>query len=300
MKPRKVGFIGLGNMGKPMAMNLIKGGVDLVVYDKINEAMEAFTKVGARKSISPKELASQCDMVILMVPGPQEDEEVCLGPNGIIHGAPKGTIVIDMTTSLPALTIRIHDTLIQEGIKMIDAPVCGMVEGAVEGTLSILVGGDVAVLEIARPVLELLGKSIYHMGPIGSGHLMKAINNFLFAMCMTGSAEAIALAIKSGLDPMKFITVLQTISGNNWAANKIFPEMVFPGKPGNFACSILRKDVGIFLKISQELEVPTFMGNLVYTLWSVPEGKQDGIEFLNIYEDWFKIKMKGITNSHEK
>lgn len=189
MKPQKVGLIGLGNMGKPMGKNLLKEGVDLIVCDIIDEAMEVLASAGARKSASPKDLASQCDMVILMVPGPQEVEEVCLGPEGIIHGAKKGTIVIDMTTSLPALTKRIHDSFIQNGIKMIDAPVSGGVQGALERTLSIMVGGDVRVIEIARPILEILGKNIYHIGPIGSGHLVKVINNLLFSLCMAGMGK---------------------------------------------------------------------------------------------------------------
>lgn len=297
MKTQKIGLIGLGNMGKPMGKNLLKEGVDLIVYDVIDEAMEVLASAGARKSASPKDLASQCDMVILMVPGPQEVEEVCLGPEGIIHGAKKGTIVIDMTTSLPALTKRIYDSFIQKGIKMIDTPVSGGVQGAVERTLSIMVGGDVTVIESARPILEILGKNIYHIGPIGSGHLVKVINNLLFSLCMAGMGEAIALAIKYGLDPMKVVTVLQTSSGSNHIANKIFPEIVLPGKPSGYTCSTICKDLGIFLKVSQELEVPTFMANLAYSLWSVPQGKEDGTEFFSIYEDWFKVKMKGIINS---
>lgn len=296
---RKVGFIGLGNMGKPMALNLVKGGIDLIVYDKVSERMGALAEAGAHKSTSPRDLSSQCEIVILMLPGPDEVEEVCLGSNGIIDGAKKETIVIDMSSSHPPLTRRIHDSLIRKEIRMIDAPVTGMVRGAVEGTLNLLVGGDAKVLEIARPVLGLMGKTIYHMGEIGSGHLMKTINNFLYACSMTGTAEAMALAIKSGLDPKKVINVLQAGSGNNWVVSKIFPDVILPGKPGNYANSILVKDLGIFMKVCQELEVPTFMVNLVYGLCSIPDGKEDGSEFFKIYEDWFKIKMKGIIGSPE-
>lgn len=112
-----------------------------------------------------------------------------------------------------------------------------------------------------------------------------------------GNGEAIALVIKYGLDPMKVVTVLQTSSGSNHIANKIFPEIVLPGKPSGYTCSTICKDLGIFLKVSQELEVPTFMANLAYSLWSVPQGKEDGTEFFSIYEDWFKVKMKGIISS---
>jgi 3-hydroxyisobutyrate dehydrogenase-like beta-hydroxyacid dehydrogenase len=295
MTSQRVGLIGLGNMGRPMGKNLLAKGIDLTVYDISHESMATLAMAGARKSRSPEDLASQCSVVILMLPGPQEVEKVCLGEQGVIHGAKEGTIVIDMTSSLPSLTRSIHGAFSEKGIKMIDAPVSGMVKGAVEATLSIMVGGDEAVLDKVRSLLEMLGKSIHPVGPIGSGHLMKAVNNFLVASHMAGTAEAIALAIRGGIDPLKALSVLQMSSGNSFAAYRTFPDLIFPGKPSGYACSILLKDIGIFMKVSQELEVPTFLANLVYSLWSIPEGKEDGTEFFKLYEDWFKVKMKGIV-----
>lgn len=297
VRSQTVGLIGLGNMGNPIGMNLLKSGIALSVYDISRDAMEALAIAGAHTSSSPKDLASRSDTVILMVPGPEEVEEVCLGADGVIRGAREGAIVIDMTTSIPAVTRRVHDSFVRMGIQMIDAPVSGGVQRAIEGTLSIMVGGELAIVEAARPILERLGKNIYHLGPIGSGHLMKVINNFLFSLCMAGMGEALGLAVKQGLEPLRVLEVLQTSSGSNYIASRILPEVVLPGKPSGYACSTICKDLGIFIKISQDLKAPTFMANLAYALWSVPEGKTDGTEFYSIYEDWFKVKIRGITDS---
>jgi 3-hydroxyisobutyrate dehydrogenase-like beta-hydroxyacid dehydrogenase len=289
----KVGFIGLGKMGRPMCMNLLKGGVDLTVCDASAAAMQVLENKGARAAKSPAELASRCDVVIIMVPGPKEVEEVCTGPDGIINGAKEGTIVVEMSTSLPSVSRRMCEAFSKRGVRMIDAPVSGMARGAIAGTLSIFVGGDAAVMETVRPVFEKMGTNIYHMGPVGSGQIMKVINNVLVSTCLATTGETMALAIKAGLKPKQVLDALTTSSGRNFGTNSIFADIILPGKPSDYTCAIMRKDIGVFLEVGKDLGVPTFIANLDHNLWSIPDGQQDATELFGIWEDWFKVKIRG-------
>jgi 2-hydroxy-3-oxopropionate reductase len=198
-----VGFIGVGMMGTPMLRNLVEAGHNVVAYDIDPEAMRRAEEGGAEVASSLREIAETCDPVITILPRSDDVEEVVLGPGGILEHGREGQVLIDMTTAYPLSTKRIAGALSEKGMRMLDAPVSGGVTGAEKGTLSIMVGGDTDLFELCRPLLEAMGRNIFHMGGVGSGHTMKAVNNFLSACTVTATSEAMALATKAGLKPRR-------------------------------------------------------------------------------------------------
>jgi 2-hydroxy-3-oxopropionate reductase len=199
----KVGFVGLGIMGKPMALNLRKAGYPLWVYGRRAETMRPIVDVGAIACGSPKEVASNTDVVITMVSDTPDVEQVILGDNGAIYGARAGSLVIDMSTISPTETRRFAAELGKRGIDMLDAPVSGGEAGAINATLSIMVGGKPAVFQRVKPIFEALGKNIVHVGDHGHGQVAKACNNLVIAVTVEGVAEAFVLARRSGVDAAK-------------------------------------------------------------------------------------------------
>ncbi|MDH4137408.1 MAG: NAD(P)-dependent oxidoreductase, partial [Anaerolineae bacterium] len=185
----KLGFIGLGAMGQPMSRRLLEAGFQLLVYDVRPEAIQPLVQKGAEAASSVKEVADKCRKVITIVPNSEAVEQVVFGPEGLLEGAKGGDILIEMTSAYPPSTLKINQALSARGISMIDAPVSGGVVGAVAGTLSIMVGGDEAIFEACRPILSVVGKNLFYMGGIGSGHAVKAINNFLSATTMAATSE---------------------------------------------------------------------------------------------------------------
>ncbi len=207
---KNVGFIGLGVMGRPMALNLIKGGYRLRVYGRRKETMVPLVEAGATACGSPEEAARECDVVFTMVTNTQDVLEVVLGERGVIAGARPGAIVVDMGTISPAATRQIAARLAAAGLEALDAPVSGGGIGAVNGTLSIMVGGKPEIFERVRPLFACLGKSIVHIGPNGAGHVAKACNQIVMLMNLQGLAEAFTFARRNGLDPQK---VYETLAG---------------------------------------------------------------------------------------
>ncbi len=199
----QIGFIGLGIMGKPMALNLLKGGYSLAAYARRAEAAAPVKRAGAKIYSSPEELASLVDVIITIVPNTADAEEVILGRNGLIHSAKPGTIVIDMSTISASATTRMAAHLAKKQIEMLDAPVSGGESGAIDGTLSIMVGGKAEILKKVRPILDTLGKQIVHIGDHGAGQIAKACNQIIIAATIIGVSEALALAEASGVDPAK-------------------------------------------------------------------------------------------------
>ena len=200
---KKIGFIGLGIMGKPMAHNLLRAGYPVSIYARRPEVAEPLIKAGAKAYTSPKELASEADVIITMVPATADVEEVILGEQGLIHSAKPGTIVIDMSTISANATQKIAKELEKKQIEMLDAPVSGGEQGAITGGLSIMVGGKADTLERIRPLLEVLGKQIVHIGDHGAGQVAKACNQIIIAETIIAVDEAIRLAKKSGVDAAK-------------------------------------------------------------------------------------------------
>ena len=196
----KIGFVGLGAMGRPMAQNLIRGGHELCVWARRAQATKPLTDAGAQASPTPALLAAQCQVVFTMVTKGEDVEQVVLGSDGIIYGAKAGTVVIDCSTIAPATTRRVAQVLAEKGVEMLDAPVSGAEQGAIEGTLSIMIGGKAEVFERVQPVLRCVGRTLVHIGESGAGQVAKAANQLALIVAIQGIAEAMVFARANGVE----------------------------------------------------------------------------------------------------
>jgi 3-hydroxyisobutyrate dehydrogenase len=246
-----IGFIGLGRMGAPMAGHLIDAGHELVVYDARPAAVEPLLDRGAMLADSPRAVAEAAEIVITIVPSSREVEVVvadllpALGP---LH------LLVEMTTADPSVTRRLAAQVEERGARFIDAPVSGGVKGAVEGTLAIMVGGEAADVERARPLLERMGKRIFHVGPVSTGHAMKLVNNVTSAACLVATAEAIAVATRAGIDPARAVEIIAASSGRSNASDWKFPQFILSGRfDAGFAIALMTKDVNGFARLAEEL-----------------------------------------------
>ncbi len=207
---RKIGFIGLGIMGKPMAKNLLKAGYPLIVYDIVKEAVDELVAAGAEQGCSPKDIAQNTDLIITMLPNSPQVKDVVLGKNGIIEGVESGTIVIDMSSIAPLASQEIAGKLKEAGAVMLDAPVSGGEPKAIDGTLSIMVGGPEDTFKEVEDILKIMGSSVVLMGEVGSGNVTKLANQIIVALNIAAMSEAMVLATKAGVNPEK---VYQAIRG---------------------------------------------------------------------------------------
>ncbi len=264
----KLGFIGLGAMGQPMSRRLLEAGFPLAVYDLRAEAVEALVKIGAEAASSAKEVAEKCRKVITIVPNSEAVEKVVWGPEGLLEGAKDGDLLIEMTSAYPPSTLKVHQALSAKGLSMIDAPVSGGVVGAVAGTLSIMVGGEEAIFEASRPILSIVGKNLFYMGAIGSGHAVKAINNFLSATSLAATSEAIILAAKLGLSPQRVVEVLQVSTGRSYSTELKVPKFVLPRTfNSGFAMDLMYKDIDTVTRMAREYKIPMFLANMVQQIY---------------------------------
>ncbi len=215
--PDTIGFIGLGIMGRPMAHNVLKAGFPLVVQGRHQAVTDEFLAAGARASAQPQAIAASCAVVITVLPGPAQVEEVLVGPGGIVEGAHAGLVVIDMSTIAPVVASTLAARLAEHGIIMLDAPVSGGDAGAIAGTLSIMVGGDADTFKRCMPIFQALGKTIVHVGGSGAGQVVKACNQIVVALVIEAVSEALVLGSKVGVDPAK---ILHVLSGG-LAANRV-------------------------------------------------------------------------------
>ncbi len=249
----RVGVIGLGVMGTPMARNLLKGGHDVTVFARRAEAMTPLAAAGARTSTSPAEAAAVSDVIITMVLDTRAVESVALGPGGIIEGARAGSIVVDHSTIEPDGARKIAATLQSRGIEVLDAPVSGGAAVAEAGTLSIMVGGDEAALERVRPILACYGKTIVHIGPSGAGQVAKACNQICTIVNTLGAAEAMLLAERAGVDPAKVKDVLMTGFGASRMLDVQAPKMIARDFEARVESRLHHKDIQIVLDMARAL-----------------------------------------------
>ena len=212
-----IGFIGIGNMGLPMVTNLLKAGYQVHAYDVRPEAVEAAVGRGASAMRSAAETAGRVKVAITMLPNSPEVETAYLGARGILEGARSGLVCIDMSTIDPATSRRVGERLAAAGVRMLDAPVSGAVPRAVEGTLTIMVGGDADLVESVRPILGAMGSNVIHVGPLGSGEVAKICNNLLAGVSMIAVAEAFTIGMRAGVDPKVLHEVIRKSSGNCWS-----------------------------------------------------------------------------------
>jgi len=244
----KIGFIGTGIMGRPMAENLIKAGFKLTVYNRTASKAQPLVEAGARQASCPAEAAAGNDAVITIVTDTPDVQEVILGANGVIEQASAGTVVIDMSTISPAVTKQISRKLADKGVAMLDAPVSGGDIGAQKGTLSIMVGGPPEAFKKALPVFEAMGKTIVHCGPSGAGQTTKLCNQILVAINMLAVNEAFAFARKSGLDLNKVLEAVSAGAAGSWALSNLGPRIVKGDYSPGFMVDLLQKDLRLVLE----------------------------------------------------
>jgi 2-hydroxy-3-oxopropionate reductase len=251
-----VGYIGLGLMGKPMAHNILKAGYPLVVHNRSRESVNELVAEGAEEAFSPAEVASQVDVVFTNLPDSPDVELVALGEDGIIDGAHEGLIFVDNSTIKPASARHIAEKLAEKGVLSLDAPVSGGDIGAQKGTLAIMVGGPAEALEIVKPIFEVIGKTITHVGGTGAGQIAKAANQVMVAAQMVAMGELLILAKKSGADPEKVVAAIQGGAAQCWTLD-VKPERLFDGnrQPG-FKAYMQAKDLGIVMDTAREYGVP--------------------------------------------
>jgi 2-hydroxy-3-oxopropionate reductase len=254
--PETVGFIGLGIMGKPMARNLIKAGFDLVVHNRTRASVEELVSAGATAGNSPAGVVSQCNVTILMLPDSPDVESVMTGKNRVLEGLTPGKAVVDMSTISPVVARRIAELAEQKAASMLDAPVSGGERGAIEGTLSIMVGGQEAVFQRCTPILQALGKTIVYCGPSGAGQTVKACNQIVVALIYEAISEALVLGSKSGVDPAKILQVI----GGGLGASRILElrgkSMIEHSFAPGFRVKLHHKDLGIALAAGRAAGVP--------------------------------------------
>jgi len=248
----KVGYIGLGIMGKAMARNILKAGFPLVVHNRSREAVAELVAEGAVEAHSPKEVASQVDVVFTNLPDSPDVERVALGPDGVIEGANAGLFFVDNSTIKPATARKIAAALGDVGVVCLDAPVSGGDIGAQKGTLAIMVGGPTAALETVLPIFEAVGKTITHVGEGGAGQIAKAANQIMVAAQMVAMGELLILAKKAGADPERVVAAIQGGAAQCWALD-VKPERLFVGnrQPG-FKAYMQAKDLGIVMDTARE------------------------------------------------
>ena len=252
----RVGFIGLGIMGSPMARHLLEAGFPLTVHSRSPAPVDALVSDGAVRATSPSEVAGVSDVVITMLPDTPDVEHVMLGDDGVAVGAPAGTLVIDMSTIDPGPTRAIAEQLGKHGVEMLDAPVSGGERGAIDGTLSIMVGGPDGAFARAQPILQAMGKNIVHVGPSGAGQITKACNQLVVAATIEAVAEALVLAERSGVDPAK---VREALLGG-FAGSKILEvhgqRMLDRAFEPGFRARLHRKDARIVLDAARAADSP--------------------------------------------
>jgi len=258
-KTTRIGFIGLGLMGNPMAKNLKKAGFDLRVYNRSKEKLEEFIQMGVAVYNSPAELAKDCDVVISIITGPEDVREVMIGPDGIIVGSHKDLIAIDMSTIGPSATSEISEKLAEAGVEFLDAPVTGSVAKATTGELTIFIGGREEVFEKVRPIFNAMGTNLQYMGKSSSGQAIKLINNLIVASTITTLAEGFLLADMMNLPREKVEQALSEVPALSFFMKLKLPNMVSGDFPAAFSIANMDKDLKLALneveKADSELEV---------------------------------------------
>jgi len=272
----KIGFIGLGLMGRPMAKRLLAAGHELRVFNRSRPPVDELVRLGAEAANSPMGAARGSDYTILMLPDSKDVRGVVLGGSGVEQGAVAGSVVIDMSTISPATEREIYEALKKRGVGYLDAPVTGGTIGAERGTLVIMVGGDYEVFKSAEPILSVLGQKIVYMGPSGSGQLTKLCNQISVALSLLGTCEALLLASKVGLDLSKVIDVISTGAGSSWQLANLGPRIVEGDYRPGFKAEHLLKDLRITLEISQDHSLPLLGTGLMHQLFKSLVARGDG------------------------
>ena len=293
----KVGFIGLGVMGGPMALNILKGGHTLTVYDRSADAVARLTAAGAQAAASPSEVGAASDIVVTMLPEPQHVEQVVLGSDGIAAGMKKGGLVIDMSTIDPVTSQRVGRALKQLGLALVDSPVGKTSEHAASGTLTLMVGGEPADIERAMPVLKCMGTDTFLCGGPGMGHAMKISNNLLATTIMVANTEVLAIGIKAGLQLELMMEVMKTTMAFNHQLYVAMPKKAFLGddSPG-FMVKLASKDVRLAVELATAYGFDALVGRAAQASLERAEklgyAERDTAALMKIREDELGITVR--------
>lgn len=291
----KIGFIGLGIMGKPMSKNLLKAGYSVVILDRNKETTDELVAAGAEKAASPKAVAALSDIIITMLPNSPQVKEVVLGENGIIEGAREGTIVIDMSSIAPLASREISEALAAKKVSMLDAPVSGGEPKAIEGTLSVMVGGDKAVFDKSYEVMKSMAGSVVHTGDVGAGNVTKLANQVIVALNIAAMSEALVLATKAGVDPsLVFQAIRGGLAGSTVLDAKAPMVMDRNFKPG-FRIDLHIKDLANALDTSHEigaqLPLTASVMEIMQALKADGHGQSDHSAIARYYESLAKVEV---------
>ncbi len=292
----KIGFVGLGIMGKPMARNLLKAGYDLTVYDIVGEAVEEVVGDGASPASSSKEVAAATDKIITMLPDSADSERAILGPDGVLEGASSGKTIIDMSSIAPLVSQRIAAECAAKGVEMLDAPVSGGEPGAINATLAIMVGGKQEIFDQNFDLLKIMGSNVVLTGDIGAGGVTKLANQIIVAANIEALAEALVLSTKAGVDPEKVFNAIRGgLAGSNVMEAKA-PMMLSRNFRAGFRVRLHQKDLRNVLQTAQDLNVPLPVTALVQQMLGslVNDGEQeaDHSALLKFVEDLSGIEVK--------
>lgn len=300
----QLGFIGIGVMGRPMTLNLLKAGHSVTIYARNPEKAEVqeVIQAGAKLAPSPRAVAIASEIVITMVPNSPQVEEVVTGPQGLLEGARKGLIIVDMSTIAPSVSRQMAEAAEARGVHFLDAPVSGGSQGAINGTLSIMVGGEQETFEQVRPIFEAMGKkeSIFYVGNHGSGEVVKLINNLLAANIAAAIAETFVLGVKAGGDVDTIAKIVGASTGASWQLANQFPLRAFNGsfKPG-FMTDLMHKDIGLGLDLAAELQSPLPLSGLTRQMYEMARaagyGKDDYTSILKVLEKEAGVEVRSKT-----
>lgn len=293
----KIGFIGVGAMGEPMARNLLRAGFPVMAHDTREEQIRKLVQAGALEGTSLAKVAAFASHVITMLPGSKEVNEVYRGPGGLLqHGKP-GDIWIDMSTHEPASVIQIAQEAAKRGIEMLDSPVSGGTFGAEAATLTIMVGGRKEVFERCEPILRAMGKNLYHCGDVGAGESVKLVNNYMAAINLLGVVEGFLAGVKAGVDPAVLYKVICASSGQSFLLQTYFPKKGFKGDfdPG-FTVDLMHKDLVCALAVADDVGVPTLLGSLTRGIFTLLQqaglGKKDMTAALEHFESLTNARVR--------
>ncbi len=297
----QIGFIGIGVMGRPMTLNLLKAEHHVTIYARHPEKPEVqeVLNAGAKLAPSARAVAMASDLVITMLPNSPQVEEVVTGPQGILEGARRGLIIVDMSTISPTVSRKLAQTASARGIHFLDAPVSGGSQGAVNGTLTIMAGGEREIFEQALPALQAMGKkeNIFHVGPTGAGEVVKIVNNILCGAIAAAIAESFVLGVKAGADVETMAKVVGVSSGASWQLANQFPLRAFNGsfQPG-FMTDLLHKDLGLALDLAAENSTPVAITALTRQMYEMARaagyGREDHTSLLKVLENMAGVEVR--------
>ncbi len=298
----RIGFIGLGTMGLPMAHNLLENGYELIIYNRTKEKINFLGKKGARIANSPKEVASQSDIVFTMLTADAAVEEVVLGENGIIYGANPGLIVVDSSTISPSTSKKVAKELSRHDVEMLDAPVTGSEPQAIEGSLTFMVGGKKEIYEKCMRLFLAMGNNAYYMGENGKGSYTKLANNSMAAINLLAFSEAMTMAAKAGIDPEIFVKVVSGGGARSAMMDNKAAKVLSRDFTPHFMAQLLHKDLGLASGVAQELEISTPVLALAKEIFQIAKAKGYGDEdmsaVIKCYEEWAGITVEQVNGEH--